>query len=92
MLATVSEWLLFNTNSAIFQLHQVYLDHHAELDFFIVLAHWNNSFFYVYDAEENKKQHIWHFIFMFGVKSLDFLQNDKQNMLKLIINLIDIKW
>ena len=57
--------------------------------FFVVLAHWNNSFLYVYDAEENKKQHIWHFIFMFGVKSLDFLQNDKQNMLKLIINLID---
>jgi len=26
---------------------------------------------------------------MFGVKSLDFLQNDKQDMLKLIINLID---
>ena len=49
----VSEWLLFNANSAICQLYQgnfqwdddevrFVLDQHAELNF-IVLAHWNNS-------------------------------------------------
>jgi hypothetical protein len=53
----VSEWLLFNTNSAIFQLYLTWreqvsfqwdddevrfvLDQHAELDFYS--AHWNNS-------------------------------------------------
>jgi hypothetical protein len=54
----VSEWLLFNANSAMFfailwweQVNfrwaddevRFVLDQHAELDFFIVLAHWNNS-------------------------------------------------
>ena len=45
----VSEWVLLNANSAIFQLYHgenkvhFVLDQHAELDFFLVLAHWNNS-------------------------------------------------
>ena len=50
----VSEWLLFNTKSAIFQLYhgenksifneRMILDLHAILSWiFIVLAHWNNS-------------------------------------------------
>ena len=53
-----SEWLLLNTNSVIFQPYHgenklifqwdndedhFVLDQYAQLDFFIVLAHWNNS-------------------------------------------------
>jgi hypothetical protein len=53
LMMIVSEWLLFNANSAISWREQVnfqwdddevriVLDQHAELDF-KVLAHWNNS-------------------------------------------------